>query len=186
MLIKRWAILGALVIAALASAGFEASAHGLTLEQAVLDCRLITAHKARLVCYDSMKVDPSASAQAMSPEPGAGQAAQAEPGTPAPAPGVVASAAPASTPTPAAAAPTSRALIDGDLAKITLQITSVYLVENKLRIVTSDGFTWAQIEDQQIRAWPKPGGTMTITKALIQGHLCQVSRWDRYHCKPVH
>jgi len=193
---------GALLAAILVGAGGPAFADDVpSLAQSLVTCHHLAKVKARVACYDALaeRAEKVASAPgalaALAPQamtaasgPPIGSAAAIQQHTAAATPiaqpptSAAASAPPATSPAPA----DSHTFLNGDLGKVTLTIASVGTTEDGLlRITTSDGFTWDQSEQQQIRAWPKTGDTLTIRKNFLGGQWCSLNTRDVYHCKPL-
>jgi hypothetical protein len=71
-----------------------------------------------------------------------------------------------------------------DLRHLTLTLASV---ENtplgRLVLTSTDGAVWEQTDGDSINNTPRPGDTVQVSKDLLGGYMCQVTRWESVRCQ---
>ena len=53
----------------------------------------------------------------------------------------------------------------------------------KLVFTSTDGAVWEQTDSDLVNEPPEPGDTLEVTKGMMGGYMCQVTRWQSVRCQ---
>jgi hypothetical protein len=114
------------------------------------------------------------------------QTEAAAPPAPTPGPAPQAGVAPAERPAVAAAAPSASFGLPAperpdERLEATLTDAEVG-GDGRLRLTTSEGAVWREVESDPILPAPKAGQAVTVQKASLGGFVCKVGRWISFRC----
>lgn len=71
-----------------------------------------------------------------------------------------------------------------NVRNLTLTVASVEQTPLGRMLVTStDGAVWEQTEGDALSHEPAPGDTVEVSKTMLGGFMCQVSRWESVRCQ---
>jgi len=71
-----------------------------------------------------------------------------------------------------------------DIRDQTLTLASVEDTPvGKLLLTSTDGAVWEQTDTDTINNPPEPGDTVRVTKGMMGGFMCQVTRWQTVRCQ---
>jgi len=71
--------------------------------------------------------------------------------------------------------------------EIRSQTLTLAQVENsplgKLVMTADNGAVWEQTDGDSVSNTPEPGDTVTVSKGMLGGFMCQVNRWQSVRCQ---
>jgi hypothetical protein len=71
-----------------------------------------------------------------------------------------------------------------DLKSQTITLASVDSSPvGKLLLTTDEGAVWEQTDGDPVANAPEPGDTVKVSKGMLGGYMCQVSRWQSVRCQ---
>lgn len=71
-----------------------------------------------------------------------------------------------------------------DVRNLTLTVASSDLTPlGRVLLTSTDGAVWEQTDSDDVRAAPEPGDTVQVTKGMMGGFMCQISRWQSVRCQ---
>lgn len=71
-----------------------------------------------------------------------------------------------------------------DVRRLTLTVASVGdTAQGRLLLTSTDGAVWEQTDGDAVNSAPAPGDTVQVSKGMLGGYLCQVSRWQSVRCQ---
>jgi hypothetical protein len=53
----------------------------------------------------------------------------------------------------------------------------------RLLLTATDGAVWEQTDTDRVNNPPNPGDTVEVSKGMMGGFMCQVSRWEKVRCQ---
>jgi hypothetical protein len=53
----------------------------------------------------------------------------------------------------------------------------------RLLLTSTDGAVWEQTDSDGITHMPEPGDTVQVSKGMLGGYMCQVTRWQAVRCQ---
>lgn len=67
---------------------------------------------------------------------------------------------------------------------LTLTLASVVdTAVGHILMISTDGAVWEQTDGDAIQSRPSPGDTVEISKGMLGGYMCQVTRWQSVRCQ---
>jgi hypothetical protein len=67
---------------------------------------------------------------------------------------------------------------------LTLTLASVVdTAVGHILMISTDGAVWEQTDGDAIQSRPAPGDTVEISKGMLGGYMCQVTRWQSVRCQ---
>lgn len=73
---------------------------------------------------------------------------------------------------------------DEDIKSLNLTLASVDNTPlGRLLMTANDGAVWEQTDQEQINSAPEPGDNVKVSKGIMGGYMCQVSRWQSVRCQ---
>jgi hypothetical protein len=67
------------------------------------------------------------------------------------------------------------------------QTLTLASVENtplgRLLLTSDEGAVWEQTDSDPVNSTPEPGDTVKVSKGMMGGYLCQLSRWQSVRCQ---
>jgi hypothetical protein len=71
-----------------------------------------------------------------------------------------------------------------DVRDLTLTVASIDQTPiGRILVTSTDGAVWEQTDSDEVRSTPAPGDTVQVTKGMMGGYMCQVSRWQSVRCQ---
>ena len=72
----------------------------------------------------------------------------------------------------------------GEVRSLTLTLASVESTPlGHLLLTANDGAVWEQIDSDTVTRAPSPGDTIQVSKGMMGGYMCHVSRWQSVRCQ---
>jgi hypothetical protein len=71
-----------------------------------------------------------------------------------------------------------------EIRSLTLTLASVEdTPAGKMLLTSTDGAIWEQTDSDTINSRPAAGDTVQVTKGVLGGYMCQVTRWQAVRCQ---
>jgi hypothetical protein len=71
-----------------------------------------------------------------------------------------------------------------EVRSLTLTLASVESTPlGHLLLTANDGAVWEQTDSDTVTRAPSPGDTIQVSKGMMGGYMCQVSRWQSVRCQ---
>ncbi|MGZ3274908.1 MAG: hypothetical protein ACXU82_04150 [Caulobacteraceae bacterium] len=71
-----------------------------------------------------------------------------------------------------------------DVKSLTLTVASVQNTPlGRLLVTSDDGAVWEQTDDSSINNAPEPGDSVKVSRGVMGGYMCQVTRWQTVRCQ---
>jgi hypothetical protein len=71
-----------------------------------------------------------------------------------------------------------------DVTSATLTLASVDNTPlGRLLLTGNDGAVWEQTDDETVNNAPAPGDSVKVSKGIMGGYMCQVTRWQSVRCQ---
>jgi hypothetical protein len=81
-------------------------------------------------------------------------------------------------------APKARKADPAEVRGLTLTLASVVdTAVGHMLMISTDGAVWEQTDGDAIQTRPSPGDTVEVSKGMLGGYMCQVTRWQSVRCQ---